>query len=500
MRILIAGFLHETNTFAQRPADYENFVNGEGFPALRRGEELFELAAVNIPLGGFIKAMDERSHELIPVLWCAASPSAPVTSRAFELLVGEITQGCRDHAPDAVYLDLHGAMVTDDYDDAEGEVLRRVRSIVGPDVPIVVSLDLHANMSSTMFEIADAMTAYRTYPHVDMAETGKRSVELLERLHRGEELHCAWRRIPFLIPINAGSTNLEPARGIYATLDGPLTDGYDLSFGAGFPAADIPDCSPVVWGYGPDAQRLDAFVDELAARVARHEGDFVPELLSPDGAMQRASELLASGTRPIVIADTQDNPGAGGEATTTGMLRSLLKHNIAKSVLGAICDPTVAAHAHEVGVGATMTARFPGSPYSGDAPLEHEFTVAELSDGYCRFDGPMMHGNELHLGPSALLLSREVGVVVTTRKAQIMDRNQFAMVGVSPEAQNVVVVKSSVHFRGDFQPIAGAVLVAQAPGPMAANPADLSWTRLAEGVRVGPLGQEFHRSVELSGS
>jgi microcystin degradation protein MlrC len=499
MRILTAGFLHETNTFAEKPADLENFENGEGFPALRTGDELFELEDVNIPLGGFLKTMRPAGHEIIPIIWCAASPSAPVTSRAFETVVEMITRGCAEHSPDAVYLDLHGAMVTDKYDDGEGEILRRVRAIVGNECPIVVSLDLHANMSSAMFEYADAMTAYRTYPHVDMAETGVRSAQLMTRLAAGDRLECAWQRIPFLIPINAGSTFMEPAGSIYQRLGSPGLNGDDLSFGAGFPAADIADCSPVVWGYGSDADRIAERVAELAELVELHEKDFVPELYSPDDAIETAIGLVAAGRSPVIIADTQDNPGAGGEATTMGMLAALLKHNVERSAIGAIYDPAVAALAHGAGLGALITAEFPGSSSDGDKALKHEFEVKSLSDGHCRFDGPMMHGNELNLGPSALLCSGNVSVVVTSRKAQIMDRNQFKMVNLSPEEQNVVVVKSSVHFRGDFQPVAGEILVAVAPGPMAANPADLPWTNLPEGIRLSPMAEGLSRGVSSPG-
>jgi microcystin degradation protein MlrC len=493
MRILVAGLLHETNTFAPTPAQYDNFVNGEGFPGMRHGTDLFDLTTVNIPVGGFLQSMQGSGHELIPVIWAAASPSGPVAAEAFERIVGQITDACEAEQPDAVYLDLHGAMVTDKYDDGDGEIIHRVRSSVGTKTPIVVSLDLHANLSDEMFGITDAMVAYRTYPHVDMAETGRRAAELLTRIFNGEQLHCEWRRIPFLIPINTGCTFLEPARELYRSLDQPLVGDAVLSIAAGFPAADIESCSPVVFGYGEDPEHLRRLVDELEAAVNRAEPDFIQVLLTPEQAVERAVTISEGQNRPVVIADTQDNPGAGGNATTTGMLKALLDVDAKKSVLASMFNPGIAALAHEAGAGGRITATFAGSASPGDAPLTGQFEVAALSDGHIRFDGPMMNGNELELGATAVLRSGNVQVIVTSRKAQIMDRNQLRMAGIVPEDQLILVLKSSVHFRADFQPIASEVLVACAPGPMAAIPSALPWKNLPTGMRLGPKGPDFVR-------
>lgn len=489
-RVLVAGFLHETNTFASTPAGWDNFVNGEGFPRMHRGAEVLELARVNIPAGGFLSAADP-DWELIPVIWCAASPSAPVTRDAFERVASLIVDACRDQRPDAVYLDLHGAMVTEDFDDGDGELLRRVREVVGAGVPIAVSLDLHANVTALMLDSADAMVAYRTYPHVDMAETGVRSADQLRTLLTGVRLHAAAEPLDFLIPINSGSTFLEPARRLYAELAELEADGVVLTFAAGFPAADFPDCRPCVFGYGPDAAAVRRTVEELAARVAAAEPEFALDALAADRAVARAVELLGQGVRPVVIADTQDNPGAGGDATSLGLLRELLIADVEGSVLAALWDPAVAEAATRAGVGAVITARFPGSGVPGDEPLTVDLEVIALTSGEIRFDGPMMHGNRLSLGPSCLLRHGNLRVVVNAHKAQIMDRNQIRAAGLDPEDQAIVAVKSSVHFRGDYQPMAGAVLVALAPGPMRADPAEFEWRRLAPGVRLGPGGAPF---------
>ncbi|MGA1347835.1 MAG: M81 family metallopeptidase, partial [Burkholderiaceae bacterium] len=183
-RIAIGGMQHETNTFAPTKASYRAFEQGGGWPGVQRGDSMFEaLAGANIPAQGAIEAFRAQGHRLIPLTWAAASPSAHVTQDAFERIVGSLEEDLRRSVAstdgiDAVYLDLHGAMVTEDHEDGEGEILRRVRAIVGPRIPIVASLDLHANVTKAMVEYADAMSVYRTYPHVDMAETGARAAFL----------------------------------------------------------------------------------------------------------------------------------------------------------------------------------------------------------------------------------------------------------------------------------------------------------------------------------
>lgn len=338
MKILIAGFQHETNTFAPTKAEYASFVQGGGFPALCRGEAMLELEQVNIPVGGFMAAAKASGYQLLPVVWAAASPSAHVTEAAFERIAGEIVAAASASACDAIYLDLHGAMVCEHLDDGEGELLARLRDVVGSEVPIVASLDLHANVTQRMLESASALVAFRTYPHVDMAATGSRTAALLTRLLKGERLHCVSRRIPFLIPISAGSTLLEPAQGVYEGMaEQERRSTATLSFAAGFPAADFSECGPVVWGYGPDPHLLEAEVAALAGKIIDLEPHWQVPFLSPEEAVREAMRLAEHERRPVVIADTQDNPGAGGDATTTGMLRALVEADAQEAALGLIC-------------------------------------------------------------------------------------------------------------------------------------------------------------------
>ncbi|WP_347554830.1 M81 family metallopeptidase [Robbsia sp. KACC 23696] len=495
--ILIAGFQHETNTFAPSRAGFDNFLHGEGHPPLTRGEPILAFRDVNLPIGGFIQAAEAMGYTLRPVIWAGASPSAHVTRDAYERITSEIIEAAKVGGFDAIYLDLHGAMVAEHVDDGEGELLHRLRTVLGPDLPIVTSLDSHANVTRRMLDNASGLVAYRTYPHVDMAETGARCARLLERLLSGPKpLTKVDRRLPFLIPINGMCTMLEPAKGMYARLASLENERvFSLSFAPGFPAADFPECGAVIWGYGEDSGAILDAVETLYEKMLRDEALWQVPFLEPDEAVQEAMRLATGASRPVVIADTQDNPGAGADANTMGMLRALLRNDAKGAALGLIFDPAAAAAAHEAGVGATVRLKLGGqSGVPGDSPFEGAFEVLALSDGRCHYDGPMMHGIDVEMGASACLGiggPDGIKIAVASRKAQMWERNLYRMVGIQPEAMRILVNKSSVHFRADFQPIAEAVLVAKSPGPMIADPADLPWKRLTPGVRLKPMGEAF---------
>jgi microcystin degradation protein MlrC len=453
---------------------------------------------INVGLAGFVEAAEANGWELVPTISAAASPSAHVTRDAFERVMKEMVDGIAAAGPiDAVYLDLHGAMVTEHYDDGEGEILARVRKVIGKDLPLVVSLDLHANVSPEMVEHADALIAYRTYPHIDMADTGRACAKHLAlMLKTGERFAKAFRQLPFLIPISWQCTNDQPTKGIYEKLAALESDAVPtLSFAPGFPAADFRDCGPSVFAYGKAQADADAAADRLVALVESHEDDFDGRIYSPDDGVRLAMELAKSATRPIVIADTQDNPGAGGDSDTTGMLRALVR-NKASGATGVIYDPQSASAAHAAGVGATVTLDLGGkSGISGDAPYKETFVVEKLSDGKFVASGPYYGGRDMDMGLSACLRIGDIRVVVGSYKAQLADQSMYRYVGIEPTEQKILVNKSSVHFRADFEPIAEKLLICAAPGAMPADTAALPWTRLRPGIRIKPNGPAFTPSA-----
>src|SRR5687767_2172106 len=489
-RIAIGGFQHETNTFAPSKADYAAFEAGGGWPGVQYGEPIFAaVEGANIPAAGAIQALRTLGHTLVGTAWAAASPSAHVTADAFERIVNEMVQRLRSALPvDAVYLDLHGAMVVETYDDGEGELLRRVRDAVGPRVPVVASLDLHANVTRAMFERADALVAYRTYPHVDMAETGARAARLLhEILHKGKRPEGGFHQLEYLTGIPSQCSFIEPCKTIYQELS-RLEERYGtaLSFTPGFPMADFADCGMAVFGYGS----ADA-VERLRGVIADAEKDFAMELHDAPDAVRRARSRGAPGA-PVVLADTQDNPGAGGNGDTTGLLKTLIGQSAQDAVLGMLIDSASAKQAHTVGQGNSAVFQLGGmSRIPGDTPLSGEFTVERLGDGRFTCSGPMFKGFRMTLGPMALLRSRAapgVRVVLASRKCQAADQEMFRHLGVEPRASRIVALKSSVHFRADFEPIAKEVLVVKSPGPALADPTEFKWTKLRKGVRLRPLG------------
>ncbi len=494
-RIAVGAFLHETNTFAPTKATYENFVHGGGWPSMARGADVLRvMRRINVGLAGFVEAAEANGWELVPTISAAAVPSAHVTTDAFERIMKEIIDGIAAAGPiDGVYLDLHGAMVTERHDDGEGETLTRVRQVIGKDVPLVASLDLHANVSPEMMEHADALIAYRTYPHVDMAETGRACARHLALMLESKTRFAkAFRQLPFLIPISWQCTFDQPAKGIYEKLASLESETVPtLSFAPGFPAADIRDCGPSVFAYGRTQADADAAADRLAALIESHESDFDGRIYSPDDGVRLAMELARSASKPIVIADTQDNPGAGGDSDTTGMLRALVR-NRASGATGVIYDPESASAAHAAGVGATVTLDLGGkSGIPGDAPYKESFLVEKLSDGNFVATGPYYRGRDMEMGPSACLRIGDVRVVVASYKAQLADQSMYRYVGIEPTEQKILVNKSSVHFRADFEPIAEKLLICAAPGAMPADTATLPWTKLRPGIRIKPNGAVF---------
>jgi microcystin degradation protein MlrC len=498
--IAVGGFQHETNTFAPHLAPYDAFERADSWPGLTTGTDLFEvMAGLNIPLSGFIDSAQQAGHRLYPLCWCSAEPSGYVTRDAFERVADLTCNALREaDSPDAVYLDLHGAMVVEHYEDGEGELLRRVRELVGVEVPIVISLDLHANVTAQMVDCSDAITIYRTYPHLDMAVTGARAFEMLSTLVRGQSLHKAMHKIPFLFPLSSQCTDFDPCKAIYSQLDEiSLRPGMEnIDFATGFPPADIAECGAAVVAYGADQQTVDAAAEQLYQQVLGAEADFNFELLDPDAAVLRAMDNTSD--KPVVLADAQDNPGAGGTSDTTGLLEALVRNGAQQAVMAVLYDPEVADMAHVAGVGAVIEASLGAkSGLSGIYPFEARFEVEALGDGRFTYTGAMNLNSKAQLGNMALLRviddNSEIRIVVGSSRSQCLDLAMIRHLGIEPSEQKIVCVKSTVHFRADFDPIAAETLVVIAPGIHPCKLIDLDYKNLRAGVRLEPLGPVHQR-------
>jgi microcystin degradation protein MlrC len=501
MRIAVGGFQHETNTFAPSKADFAAFAQADSWPALQRGRSLIgAFTGMNIPVAGFIAAAETAGHELAPLVWCSATPSAHVTEDAFERIVGMMLEElAAAGSVDAVYLDLHGAMVCEHFDDGEGEILARIRKVVGDKVPVVASLDLHANVTGKMVANSDALIAYRTYPHVDMAETGAKAAAHLDAIFNGLPRQAkALRKIDYLIPLTSQCTLTEPAAHLYRDLgnyDGAVLGNgrvSTISFTTGFPPADIKDCSPSVIAYGDTEAAAAEAADRIAGAVLASESRFREKLWRAREAVAYAIANSAADGGPIVLADTQDNPGAGGNGDTVGVLMELLAQNAERAALGVLFDPESAAQAAEAGEGARMGFRLGAKTGGADEePIEAEFEVVKITDGEFLATGPFYGGSRMSLGTTARLRSGGVEVVVASRKAQCADQEMLRHIGIDPARLAILVVKSSVHFRADFGPPAREVLVVESPGPNIADLTKLPYKHLRKGVRVMPEGKAF---------
>jgi len=451
-RIAIAGFQHETNTFGATQAHFRDFEMADSWPGLLTGAAVLSgTDGSNLPLAGFAAAARaDASVTLVPLIWCAAEPSAPVTDAAFDRVSGMILDGLGAAGDlDGIYLDLHGAMVTDSHQDSEGALLARIRDLVGPDMPIALSLDLHANLTRQIVDLASAITIFRTYPHLDMAQTGGRAFAALAHLIAGGRLWAALRQAPFLVPLHAQYTGAEPCLGLYGHLE-TIPPGRGVAeIAMGFPAADIADCGPSVLAYADDAAAAAEIADDVLTRLCAAEPRFEIGLHPAPDAVRLALDETTPG--PVVIADVQDNPGAGATSDTTGLLRALHEAGASNTVLGLLHDPEMAAQAHRAGVGQRLSGALGGhAPLPDNPPFSGDFIVERMSAGIVPYLGEMYGGGDAFIGPSALLRLAAPGcdirVIVTSIRNQALDRGYLVHFDIDPAACRIIALKSTVQF------------------------------------------------------
>ena len=489
-RVAVAGFQHETNSFSPVPTSLEDFKRPGGWPGLTESSAVIgTFSGVNIPIGGCIDRIRNRA-EIAPVLWASAEPGHLVETEAFETISGKILDGLAAAMPlDGIYLDLHGAMITEDHEDGEGELLTRVRNLLGPDVPITISLDLHANVTSEMAAHADATTIFRTYPHLDMAETGARAADLLlEIIRSGRKPHTVFRKLPYIIPLQAQHTKSEPVRTLYGSLprDGSCESG-NAEIAMGFPPGDIAMCGPALVATNYSRKMAESAADDLERRFLAVETKFPVELASPSAAIERAMETGRPG-RPVVLADVQDNSGAGASSDTTGLLNELVASGVRHTALGAICDPEFVKMAHGAGTGTEFHASLGGTTGGPEnPPFDGRFVATSLSDGAFDWRGEMMKGVRANLGPTAAVRlvddRSDILVVVTGQRVQCLDRALFSHLGIEPVEMAMLVVKSTVHFRADFEGLAAEIIPVKAPGYNPCQLDEIPYSRLRDGVR-----------------
>jgi microcystin degradation protein MlrC len=492
MRIAVGGFLHESHSFAPRPTTYADFLSPGGLPPFTAGDELIgAIRPRSVPLAGAIGVAEAAGATLVPLAWGFANPAGPVEDEAFERLAARIcaplSAALDEGRLDGVYLDLHGAAVVESFPDAEAELLRRVRAIVGEATPLTISLDPHANLTAAMVRFADAVVPFRTYPHVDMKFAGAQAMRLLlQRIERKTPWAKAFRTLDFWIPLGSQCTLMPPMQPVMTERAG-LQDrlgAVELAFCFGFPYADFDGCGAAIAAFADTQPQADAAADAFLAFVAAQEASFVQDTLPSAAAVAEAKRIAAGAKRPVVLADTQDNPGGGGHGDTTELLSELVKQGAKGAVVCLINDAESAAACHAAGVGATVDLALGGK--SDGMPFRCKARVDKVTDGVFTLTGPMGAGNPGNVGDSALIDIDGVRVMVTSRKMQALDQAILRHVGIEPAECPIIALKSSVHFRADFAPIAEQVIVAIAPGPVVADPAVLNFRHVRADVRRRP--------------
>ena len=488
-RIAVGGWQHETNTFATIKADFAAFERADEWPPLAFGDEmLVQTKGVHLPITGAVDVLSQGGHELVPILWCSATPCSYVTEHAFETISERFLTLLQEALPvDGVYLDLHGAMVCEHVEDGEGEFLRRVREVVGKDLPVVVSLDLHANITPAMVEYATLIDVFRTYPHIDMGETGARAAESLVRiLDNGKIPVVGFRQANFIVPLNTGCSLIEPCQSIYRQLPSLIQgEVQSASFACGFHLSDIFHVGPSVLTYADTEEAAETAVEQLLEWVHSNESVFYEKVWLADEAVNHAIESSRVNHKPIVIADTQDNPGGGGSGDTTGLLQALLNQGATNALFGVLSDPAAVTLAQAAGIGESITLQLGGrSGLAGQQPFVCHCKVLNLTDGQLVATGPMYRGAKMTLGDCALLLIDGVEMAVSSNPVQTADQAILRHFGIDLNEKDIIVLKSSVHFRNDFTELAGEILLAAAPGAVFADLATLTYQHKRESIRI----------------
>lgn len=458
--VLTAEFAHESNTFSIRPTDIDAF---RGRVFLLGDNAIAQRSDANTDIAGFMDVARLHDWKTRHAISASASPSGPVTREAFETIVGHIIAAASAGPLDGIILGLHGAMVVEDHPDGEGLLLERLRAIVGPELPIAVTLDPHANVTARMCALAQIMISYHTYPHVDMRETGRRAASILHRTMSGEIAPCTLRVTrPMLEEANSGRTDVGPMimRHALARQHEENPSALAVSINAGFGNADIPELGPsVLITHTGDAAPHLAFAEKLADDIWERRHEVVNIFLTPD---QAAAEALAqSGPGPLVIVDYADNPGAGSYGDAPDLLSALLNAGVVGACFGPMVDPEAAAFLNTQAIGATVTLPLGGKtdPQFGGGPITVTGTVSLLSDGHYTGDGPIMGGLKGEWGATAVLRVAGVDVLVVTNPGQMLDLQQFRAFGIDPAQHRIVALKSQQHFRAAFAPIADRIIV-----------------------------------------
>ncbi|MCH9012589.1 MAG: M81 family metallopeptidase [Proteobacteria bacterium] len=454
MRVVVAMMSHETNTFSPVPTPLESF--GPGGPYFGAAAAA-AYRGTNTPMAAYLDIFEGAGAEIATPVAADAHPSAPVAAAAYQCMTDAICEAV-DEGCDALCLDLHGAMVAETTDDGEGTLLARLRA-AHPELPIAVAFDLHANLTRQIVDNCTVLAGYKTYPHVDSYETGRRAGTILLGALRGEVRPVmAWGPQPMLAHTLRMASAESPMRELIARADAAVAGGLlDVSVFGGFPLADIPRPGLSVLAVADgDGAAAAAAAKEILDLAWAARADFVyrPEPLAR--SIARAKELSEG---PILLVDHADNCASGGTQDTMAVLAEALDQGLEDMAVFAIRDAAAVARLIEAGIGASVTLPFGGKidmPAIGrrGAPLTVTGVVRQITDGEFTITGPMGTGTRAYLGRAVVLDTGGVEIVVIENNHEPYDLGCFRSLGIEPTEKRYLLLKSRIHYRAGFAPIA----------------------------------------------
>jgi microcystin degradation protein MlrC len=473
MKIVIARMNHETNTFSPIPTPLDAF--DPQWDAAARSNQKGALTA----MGAFLDIAEGINAEIVTPLAAWANPSAAVAADAYTLMcdaiVRAVSQGC-----DAIMLDLHGAMVAENADDGEGSLLERIRQ-VAPDTPMTVALDLHGNVTQKMIDHADIIVSFKTYPHIDMYETGEHAGRLLlDLLAQRAQPVIGWRQVPLLSATLTSNTSASAMqRAVQAAQQAEQEPGIlAVSVLAGFPLSDFRDAgmSVVVVADG-DAALADAVAGRIARRMWEERVDFVYDSLPLAQSLAQARERSQGpGTGPVLLLDHSDNVMSGGTCNTMDVLEAALAAGLDGIAVGPISDPEAVAQMIAAGLDAEVTLAVGNKvalTQQGITKVPPVLTgrVAAISDGRFTVTGPIYTGSTIQMGRSVLLDIGAARIVVTEERVEPYDTGVFTSLGLDPAQQSFLILKSRMYCRPVFVPISRGLVECDSDsgGPTSAN-------------------------------
>lgn len=484
MRIAIGGYCHETNSFCNIPVTQE-VIDG----AISRGSKLYnENAGVRNCIGGYLYEAKRLGIETVLVSCVGIGPSGPTVQKAYEntrdTIVSELWQAHLEKPLDGIALNLHGAGVAQGYDDLEADLLRAVRDRFGSDIPIAISLDLHANITPEMVALCDIAVGYKCYPHVDLFETGSTSMVLLhDMIQNGSRPCLGLVKLPWMIAPAFGVTLSGPALAIKQYMQQRMACEdtlLDASFFHGFSYADVPFGGVSVVTVAKNQADADRFAHDIAAFAWARRYEFA----TPTYSAAEAMDLAENAEAPVVINESSDNPGGGTPGDGTHLLREMLKRNIPGSVFGFICDSEVVDLAVNAGVRGHITCLLGGKTDDlHGTPIQlTDAYVKTISDGRFIQKSPMGKGSKVGIGTTVRLTVGNVDIIVAKARCQTKDDGPFRIVGIDWQEQRILALKSTQHFKGWWQDKAKSIIPCDSPGIHSADLTVFDFKKLNKNV------------------